>query len=111
MARLAGGLLVSDVKITDYLLNADHPVGAPKAAFFNSFGFSADDPVMLSRALLMHPQDNDIVQVEASAYGIKSVVRCRMRTPDGRDPCIISVWILEAGASIQRLVTAYPAEA
>lgn len=109
MVRLAGGRLVSEAKVTDYLLNATHALGKSKAAYFGRFGFSADRHVALLEALLAHPQNNPVVAVTTNAFGIKSVVECRLKTPDGRDPCIRSVWFLENQSKLQRLVTAYPA--
>jgi len=111
MPKLAGGRLVSEAKVCDYLLNADHPVGKAKATYFSHFGFEADHHVTLLKALLAHPDENTVVEVRANAYGVSSIVECRLQTPDGRDPCIRSVWFLETGSTIQRLVTAYPAKA
>lgn len=108
MARLPGGRLISEAKVTDYLLNPAHAVGRSKAAFFERFGFSLDRHVELLEGLLAHPQANAVVDVAATAYGIKSVVQCSLDTPDGRNPCIRSVWFLETGSKLQRLVTAYP---
>lgn len=108
MARLSGGRLISEAKVTDYLLNSAHFVGRSKAAFFERFGFLVDRHVELLEALLAHPENNAVVDVAVTAYGIKSVVQCRLDTPDGRNPCLRSVWFLETGAKIQRLVTAYP---
>ncbi len=39
---------------------------------------------------------------------MKYTVRCRIRTPDGRDPRILTVWIVPPGEHEARLVTAYP---
>ncbi len=46
----AAAAVVSDRKLSSYLLSATHPEGAPKARFFESFGFSRDDPEALRRA-------------------------------------------------------------
>jgi hypothetical protein len=35
--------VVSESKITEYLLSDTHPEGKEKAAFFERFGFSADE--------------------------------------------------------------------
>lgn len=110
MARLSGGRLVTEAKVLEYLLNAEHPQGKSKAQYFARFGFSDEDHVALLEALLTHPDSNEIVQVQENDFGTKSTVQCQMKTPDGRDPCILSVWFLERGSAIQRLVTAYPAE-
>ena len=33
-----------------------------------------------------------------------------MEEPDGREPAVRSVWFIEAGGEVPRLVTAYPLE-
>lgn len=109
MAKLSGGRLVAEAKVVDYLLNPEHPQGKSKAQYFARFGFSREDYVVLLEALLSHPDDNDVVRVQDNDFGAKSTVQCQVKTPDGRDPCILSVWFLERGSGIQRLVTAYPA--
>jgi len=45
-------------KITEYLLNENHPVGGGKAAFFFRFGFSAERWHVLAAALDDHPIRN-----------------------------------------------------
>ncbi len=109
MARLSGGRLITEAKVLEYLLNAEHPFGKSKAAYFTRFGFSLDAHVVLLEALLAHPDSNQIIAVQENNFGTKSIVQCTLRTPDGRDPCIRSVWFLEKGSKLQRLVTAYPA--
>jgi hypothetical protein len=42
--------IIDPRKITDYLLSQTHPDGAPKAAFFESFGFTLIDWPMLGDA-------------------------------------------------------------
>ena len=96
-------------KVTGYLLNEAHSDGAPKASFFRRFGFSTDRPQVLIEALTAHPQHNRVIATRTSKFGTTSVVQCSLKTPDGRDPCIRTVWMLDVGSTIQRLVTAYPA--
>jgi len=98
---------VSEKKIRAYLLNAHHRDGRSKARFFIAHGYSDREWHVLAQAIGRHPVDNPIAGVEATTYGQKLVVVCRLRTPDGRNPCIRTVWIAEAGAN-PRLVTAYP---
>jgi hypothetical protein len=38
---------------------------------------------------------------------LKVMVRCRLRTPDGSDPCILTVWMVE-DTGMPRLMTAFP---
>lgn len=99
--------IVEVAKVTGYLLNPDHRTGGAKADFFRAFGFMGADPGALTAALRRHAQDNAIESMRTGAFGTSYVVSCRLRTPDGRNPCIRTVWIIEPGLP-PRLVTAYP---
>lgn len=96
-------------KIQGYLL---HPVnGRGKAAFFESFGFSAKRDEELSMALLEHAAAATVASVVASAYGDRFVVTGPLRTPAPREqpPIVSSVWQRDTGSQSVRLITAYPA--
>jgi hypothetical protein len=98
---------ISPRKARDYLLNVNHRDGGPKARFFIAKGFSVDAWRAFAEAVLHHPIDNPIQATEATEFGLKVMVRCRLRTPNGSDPCILMVWLVE-DAGTHRLVTAYP---
>jgi hypothetical protein len=55
-----------------------------------------------------HAITHPIVEKELNCYGEKYTLQCSINTPDGRNPCIFSVWIIENGKLQPRLVTAYP---
>jgi hypothetical protein len=99
---------LDDDKITKYLLNPSHPHGASKAKFFMSLGFSLANWVELKKSLLGHPHTNLVTDQTTGRYGDKYEVRCALVTPDGRNPCIISVWIIEPPDPDPRFITAYP---
>ncbi len=99
---------VTNEKISDYLLNPKHPQNGGKNKFFAAFGFTRAESVILKSAIEQHPVDNEINEDENSVYGQKFVVMCHLQTPDGRNPCIVSVWIMDTGTNIPRFVTAYP---
>jgi hypothetical protein len=107
LLRVASAIL-DDRKIIRYLLNTVHPTGASKAQFFISFGFSPGNWTELKSALLEHPQNNPAISQARSPFGQKFEVRCLLVTPDGRNPCIISVWIIEPPVLSPRFITAYP---
>lgn len=100
--------VVEQEKIVGYLLNAAHPDNGGKAAFFLSLGFSADNWQTLAasfrKAAENHPVKNSVV----SPHGAKYVIDCKIATPSGRTPRVRMVWIIDAGRSAPRLVTAYP---
>jgi hypothetical protein len=107
--RLRGLRSIRAAKIVDYLLNENHPVGGTKARFFKRFGFDADNPTTFESALLRHPSENEVWKSVETSLGIKSIVVCTLRTPDGRNPCVRTIWFKPIGSTAHRLVSAYPA--
>ena len=105
--KLPPGAIVADAKVRDYLLNPDNVQNRGKVALFGRFGFTRADWPALAQALRGHAIANDIVQESHSRHGTKFVVRCHLASPDGRNPCLTSVWIIDVGDTIARLVTAY----
>jgi len=99
--------VVDRAKIHNYLLNAQNPQNGGKAGLFVRFGFSQNKWEQLAEAIATHPVDNAVTVEVASLHGRKFVVRCNLRTPDGRNPCLTTVWMMDIGSSIPRLVTAY----
>ncbi|TMJ58673.1 MAG: hypothetical protein E6G81_10510 [Alphaproteobacteria bacterium] len=99
---------LADAKITQYLLNTAHPIGAAKAVFFASFGFSLANWAELKKALLDHPLRNPVTDRRSGPFGELFEVSCALATPDGRNPCIISVWLIEPPSANPRFITAYP---
>ena len=107
MTRLPGAetAFVDPRKISAYLLDATHPQNGGKARFFREHGFNAET---LAASLAGHPMRHPVSSQQTSPHGRKFVVHCALASPDGRDPCITSVWIIDAGDDRPRLVTAYP---
>ena len=100
---------VADNKITDYLLSEVHEIGKYKADFFKRFGFDISDIEKFKGSLIQHSIDRDIEITKDTDFGIKYELKCKIKTPDDRNPCIVSVWIVENGQEAPKLVTAYPA--
>ena len=98
---------VSEQKIRNYLLDTSHRDGGPKARFFIAKGFSRADWGAFATAVKYHPVANPIHEQEATEYGLKVVIQCIIQTPDGSNPCILTVWMVEEQQA-PRLVTAYP---
>jgi filamentous hemagglutinin len=94
-------------KVRDYLLNPQHPQNGGKAAFSTAFGFNRFSWSLLGSALAQHPKSHAVAAVSHSVHGVKYEVRCSVQSPDGRNPCITSMWIIEPELP-PRLVTAYP---
>ena len=107
LPRVANAIL-DDRKITHYLLSTVHPTGASKAKFFMSFGFSPGNWAELKNALLNHPLNNPVMSQTSNPFGQKFEVSCSLVAPDGRNPYIISIWIVEPPDPNPRFITAYP---
>lgn len=98
---------IEDAKIRDYLLNPDNVQNGGKAKRFTQYGFDRVDGPQLASALKNHPLTNQIANTAISSHGTKFVVKCNLQSPDQRNPCMMSVWIVETGQNIPRFVTAY----
>lgn len=108
MASLTGVRIVSDAKLTDYLLNPEHPHGSAKAKFFLARGFSREDLATFEIAILLHANAHPVHSERLHARGVNRLIRCAMQTPDGTNPCVNTVWTQDHGTTVQRLVSAYP---
>ena len=105
--------IVESEKILDYLLNSEHPIGKSKARFFESAGFTRADWPDLAHALKLLAQTNEIASMVESPYGVKYIVDGELTCPDGRQPMVRTVWILDRLTTGElteapRLVTAHP---
>lgn len=97
-------------KVIHYLLSQTHPLGKMKARFFLKLGFHPDHPDALISALTELAQNHNVVMREQTPYGVKFVVDGWLTSPEGKRARVRTVWIIESGQEIPRLVTAYPLE-
>ena len=102
------GAVVSEAKITGYLLSPTHRDGRHKAAFFLGFGFTADAWQTPAAALLRHAAGHEVAKGEGTPFGTRYVVEGTIDTPYGKTPSIRSVSFLETSQDVPRFVTAYP---
>lgn len=100
--------VVSKAKILDYLLANTSKSARAKAVFFSRFGFTRDDWRALEKALLHHGQSYDVEIVENDVFGARYTIIGEVNCPDGRRPIIKTVWIIDIGLDVPRLITAYP---
>ncbi len=99
---------VSVSKIADYLLSETHAVGKSKAKFFRSFGFNETNISQFEKGLVDIAQTEAVVETAQTPCGKKYVVDGALKTPDGDMIHLRTVWIVETGDDIPKLVTAYP---
>lgn len=99
---------VEPEKIADYLLSTTSPRGRNKAVFFLSFGFSTEHWQGFAEALRLQGTTHDVVRVSETGHGPRYHVDGALETPDGRNPQVRTVWQMDVGSDIPRLITAYP---
>lgn len=101
---------VAEKKITEYLLSETHQTGKHKATFFKGFGFNCNEITAFEIALKIHAIEREIENIKESEFGKKYELKCDINTPDKRNPCIVSIWIIENESKEPKLITAYPAK-
>lgn len=101
---------VDQEKITDYLLSSVHPDGKSKAEFFTQFGFRPEQWTVLATALRGHGARHPVVKVVESDFGTRYAVDGALESPDGSNPRVRTVWIIEKASTTPRLITAHPLE-
>ena len=97
-------------KIADYLLEEAHPDNGGKAFFFVSLGFTQNEWEELAAAFRKLAVEFPIANRVESLHGWKYVVDGEIETPSGKKARVRTVWIVDRGLEIPRLVTAYPRE-
>jgi hypothetical protein len=103
--------VVEREKLEDYLLNAAHPDNGGKAAFFEGLGFRRDQWETLAKALQRVATQAEIAQSMDSSHGRKYVIVGPMESPGGKSARVQTIWIVDTGLDVARLVTAYPRKA
>jgi hypothetical protein len=95
-------------KITAYLLNPEHPDNGGKAAFFVALGFGSEGWETLADALRKLTLTALVSRKMETGHGIKYIVDGEIEGPLGKTASVRTIWIVDAGTSFPRLVTAYP---
>lgn len=106
----AHGAHVSEEKILGYLLNLAHPDGAGKAAFFIALGYRRTHCRLFQNALAMVATTGVVRAVATTVHGTKYPIEGVLPLPRGGGVPVRTIWILDHGAEVPRLVTAYPVE-
>jgi hypothetical protein len=56
--------------------------------------------------LLAHAAAHEVALLVSNVYGDKYIIEGPLQTPDGRNPKVRAVWIVNVGTDVPRLVTA-----
>jgi len=63
----------------------------------------------MAQAVIRHASDHEVTKrEERPPFGVHYVIEGKIHTPDGRDPMVRVIWIIDDGDDVPRLVSAYP---
>lgn len=99
---------VDRAKVVDYLLSPDHEKGGPKAGFSLGFGFTRERWEVFAEALRIHGASHEVVRIVPTQHGMRYVLDGILAVPDGRNPVVRTVWQVDSGDDVPRLISAYP---
>ena len=99
-------VLVEQRRVREYLLNREHESGGSKARFFIAHGFGSGAWELWRTSLIIHAGENTVTRTTQTRWGIRYTIECNCPSPDGRNPCIRTVWQMEG--DMPRILTAIP---
>ena len=100
--------VVESGKIVEYLLNPAHPDNGGKAEFFEKLGFRRTEWEVFAEALRVLVQTLDVGHHTESLHGQKYIIAGHIKAPSGKAAKVQTIWIVDKGQDVARLVTAYP---
>ncbi len=98
-------IIIEDIKLTDYLLNINHPNGNIKAKFLIERNFNKDT---LRATLVKQAEEKEVKEITGSKFGTKYIIESEVKSPDSTSFILRSVWIVYLNEKFIKLVTAYP---
>ncbi len=100
--------IIEQQKIVLYLLDADHPEGGPKARLLLSFGYSVAHWQKLDADLRSMHLIEDFVATSNTVWGTRYEIVAPITGPSGDTLLFRSVWQIDLGTDVPRLITMYP---
>jgi hypothetical protein len=104
----AGNAVISQEKIVDYLLNIDHPHGGSKARLFASLGYSTANWQQLELDLRSIHLVEEVIATTQTQWGPRFEIVAPITGPSGDSVVFRSVWQIDLGTDVPRLITMYP---
>ncbi len=104
----ADNAIIDAQKIAGYVLNAEHRRGGSKASLLLAFGYDPANWQRLADDLRQYHLSTEVERSRATAYGTRYEIRAALQTPSGRLLTLRSIWQIDSGATVPRLITLYP---
>jgi len=99
--------IIAQEKLTGYLLNIRHKRGGTKARLLAQFGYTVQNWGRLE-ADIRRGLDAEIDLVRSTEYGTRYEIRITLQTPRGVLLTVRTIWQIDNGREVPRLITLYP---
>jgi hypothetical protein len=99
---------LSPEKLRDYLLNPAHRRGSAKARVLIRCGYRAEAWQQLEANLRTQHLTADFAVAKPNSFGRRFVIQAPLATPSGRRILFHSIWQIDDGTDVPRLITMYP---
>ncbi|MGD0540236.1 MAG: DUF6883 domain-containing protein [Tepidisphaeraceae bacterium] len=100
--------IIAPEKLRDYLLNPAHRRGSVKARMLLRCGYRAEAWEVLESDLRTQHLTVDVQTVRATPFGQRFEIHALLATPKGRRIVFRSIWQIDDGTDVPRLITMYP---
>lgn len=99
--------VIAPDKLTNYLLNLRHKRGGTKARLLAQFGYTVQDWRRLE-ADIRRGLETEVTLMRPTDYGMRYEIRMTLQTPCGEPLTVRTIWQIDAGTEVPRLITLYP---
>ena len=100
--------VIESSKLTEYLLNIEHKRGGAKAKLPIQFGYSIDNWERLEADIRQFHLTQDVTVIKETDYGTRYEISTSLMTPVERPLVVKTVWQIDIGTDIPRLITLVP---
>jgi hypothetical protein len=100
--------VIASEKIVRYLLDVDHPYGGSKARLLLSLGYSPAHWQQLEMDLRTAHLTEYVVETKQTNWGVRYEIVAPLTGPSGDTVVFRSVWQIDLGTDVPRLITMYP---
>ena len=99
--------IIAQEKLTEYVLNTRHKRGGTKARLLAQLGYTVQNWRRLE-ADIRHGLDAEVDLVRPTEYGMRYEIRMMLQTPLGVPLTVRTIWQIDDGREVLRLITLYP---
>ncbi len=100
--------VIAPGKLREYLLNTEHKRGGTKARLLSQFGYDTANWQRLDADIRLYHLETEVDVVRQTIYGARYEIRASLQTPGGRALMIRTIWQIDEGTVVPRLITLFP---